>query len=68
MILLAMALPRASIAERVDLVMTSNTGAIVIMEGAFTTLEPGIITSIAPARGGGGTVVSIFGKFLLKVP
>jgi hypothetical protein len=46
-------------------VLISNTGAIVTKDGAFTYVGVGTISSVAPSKGQGGTLVTIKGKSLL---
>jgi hypothetical protein len=47
------------------IVLTSNTGAVISLEGGFTYVESGSIRLMSPSRGQLGTFVSIHGTDLL---
>ena len=49
-----------------DIVIISNTGAIVTRYQGFSFVRPGQITAVSPARGQYGTVVTIKGMDLLQ--
>jgi len=47
-----------------DVVLTSETGAVVVGLNGFSLLEPGIVSLVAPAEGQLGTAVAITGERL----
>jgi len=48
-----------------NVIVTSKSGAVVTLEGAFTYLEEGAIALVTPSRGQRGTYVTIHGTNLL---
>ena len=49
-----------------DIVLTANTGAVVLLSDGFTYVEGGSITAVEPSSGISGTVVTITGSNLLS--
>ena len=49
-----------------DITLVANTGATIIRVGGFTLIQPGEISSVTPAQGQFGTIVTISGSNLLQ--